>query len=157
MKDAPTNRDKLNPSHNPAYLFIFIGVVLVMLIGLAFVLPIVFGSDTARPNSPVSIAGFSSEYMSPEQRASDVSEWVKDVADNMKVSDERSTFADTVSNYTNDGEIDAGEYDALFRVYGVLKAKSYADIIDEGLIKIRGAETNPEPETEFDQTNTIIE
>lgn len=85
---------------------------------------------------PISIGGFDSTHMSSEHRAGDVSEWVKDVADNMKPSDERSTFADTVSNYYSDGEIDAGEYDALLRVYELLKTKSYNDVINDSLIKI---------------------
>ena len=74
----------------------------------------------------------------------DISEWAKDVADNMKDSPKRTTFADALDNYAKDGVIDAGEYDAIGGLYAELKAGSYIDIINNSVTDIRtGTHTNP--------------
>lgn len=131
--DSSTPKPKLY--HRRSSVVIFICAIVLGFLAFLFMLFSIFTPDNNN-YQPISIGGFDSTHMSSEHRAGDVSEWVKDVADNMKPSDERSTFADTVSNYYSDGEIDAGEYDALLRVYELLKTKSYNDVINDSLIKI---------------------
>lgn len=131
--DSSTPKPKLY--HRRSSVVIFICAIVLGFLAFLFMLFSIFTPDNNN-YQPISINGFDSTHMSSEHRASDVSEWVKDVADNMKPSDERSTFADTVSNYYSDGEIDAGEYDALLRVYELLKTKSYNDVINDSVIKI---------------------
>lgn len=144
------NPSKPKPQKEPLWKFVFFGAVVIGVLTFIFALLAMLSPDKT-PGVPVSIAGFDSSYMSAGQRAGDVSEWARDVAENMKPSNERSTFADTVDNYAKDGEIDAGEYDALLRVYGLLKDKSYLDIITYSVEKIRMTDSNttlkdtPEP------------
>lgn len=131
--DSSTSKPKLY--HRRSSVVIFICAIVLGFLAFLFILFSILTPDNNN-YQPISIGGFDSTHMSSEHRAGDVSEWVKDVADNMKPSDERSTFADTVSNYYSDGEIDAGEYDAILRVYELLKTKSYNDVINDSVIKI---------------------
>lgn len=131
--DSSTPKPKLY--HRRSSVVIFICAIVLGFLAFLFILFSILTPDNNN-YQPISIGGFDSTHMSSEHRAGDVSEWVKDVADNMKPSDERSTFADTVSNYYSDGEIDAGEYDAILRVYELLKTKSYNDVINDSVIKI---------------------
>lgn len=131
--DGSTPKPKLY--HRRSSVVIFICAIVLGFLAFLFILFSILTPDNNN-YQPISIGGFDSTHMSSEHRAGDVSEWVKDVADNMKPSDERSTFADTVSNYYSDGEIDAGEYDAILRVYELLKTKSYNDVINDSVIKI---------------------
>lgn len=131
--DGSTSKPKLY--HRRSSVVIFICAIVLGFLAFLFILFSILTPDNNN-YQPISIGGFDSTHMSSEHRAGDVSEWVKDVADNMKPSDERSTFADTVSNYYSDGEIDAGEYDAILRVYELLKTKSYNDVINDSVIKI---------------------
>lgn len=135
MAHIDSSTPKPKPYHQRSSVVIFICAIVLGFLAFLFMLFSIFNPDNNN-YQPISIGGFDSTHMSSEHRAGDVSEWVKDVADNMKPSDERSTFADTVSNYYSDGEIDAGEYDALLRVYELLKTKSYNDVINDSLIKI---------------------
>lgn len=131
--DSSTPKPKLY--HRRSSVVIFVCAIVLGFLAFLFILFSILTPDNNN-YQPISIGGFDSTHMSSEHRAGDVSEWVKDVADNMKPSDERSTFADTVSNYYSDGEIDAGEYDAILRVYELLKTKSYNDVINDSVIKI---------------------
>lgn len=140
MTHINNNLDDPKPKRKPHYklpvIAIMAGVIVFGVLVFVFIMVYLFNPDK-NPYLPTSIEVFDSSYISSEQRVADVSEWVKDVADNVKPSDERSTFADTVSNYTKDGEIDAGEYDALLRVYQIVKDKSYNDVITDSVTKIR--------------------
>ena len=131
--DGSTPKPK--PYHRRSAVVVFICAIVLGFLAFLFMLFSILTPDDNH-YQPISISDFDSTHMSSENRASDVSEWIKDVADNMKPSDERSAFADTVSNYNSDGEIDAGEYDALLRVYELLKSKSYNDVINNAVIKI---------------------
>lgn len=140
-----TNTPKAKTYHKPYFTVIFIAAMVIGFLAVLFVLFTIFSPDKSSGSGlPVSISTFDSSYMTNEHRMGDVSEWAKDVADNMKDSPKRTTFADALDNYAKDGVIDAGEYDAIGGLYAELKAGSYIDIINNSVTDIRtGTHTNP--------------
>ena len=140
---SSSSSSKCKPYHKPHFTLLFIAAAVVGFLAVLFVLFTVF-SPNKSSGLPVSIQTFDSSYMSNEHRMGEVAEWAKDVADNMKNTDKRTTFADAVDNYVKDGIIEAGEYDAIGGLYAELKANSYLDIINNSVTDIRtGTHSTP--------------
>ena len=142
---------KTSVKTEPILPYIITGVIFIALI--AFCIILFVKSSSERKEMFASIIEISPESMTAESRAQDVADWTRDVADNIKPSETRNSFVQTVEKATKDNMIAPDEYTTVLDIYRELRATAYIDDINNSLMKIRGHDGIP---TLLD-TDTVVE
>lgn len=134
MNPTPVAKPKFNM---PPLSFILTGVLfLMLLVGVVYL----FTLDT---DGRATLLEISPESMTAEYRAQEVSEWTRDVVDNIKPSETRNSFVQTVEAAAKDNVITADEYVAASDLYNELRKTAYIDDINNSLMKMRAHDDMP--------------
>lgn len=144
MKDSNNSIKAKQPSTKGSSTLMYINLVLLLLVFIAvssFFLS--SWNDTPSKHIYAPIVEIDPRSLTNEERARDVVDWTKDVADYMRPSKKRELFGSGVAAATKDGEIDADEYSEIKNSYRELKSSAHIEEINHNLMKIKGVYTLP--------------